>query len=214
MSGPGGKPRTQTAPTLSQKGKVTTTRQNRSAEPEAQEQGKTRVMGTVEMEEDSQEIGDAEKGKAFLEDRLLFVPDGVPLTLDVLSTTLFQVAAMPGMGRQAINAVRAVAYLLKEVEMGEVAERIRDIANTQFNEMTNDLKEFTEGLKEKMSGELEKGTAALEKKTGELVEAVEKAAQQAGNIGNAPYRDALTRAISGAPLDANPRLAAKESIRQ
>jgi len=94
-----------------------------------------RVMGTVEMEEDSQEIRDAEKGKAFLEDRLLFVPDGMPLTLDMLFMTLFQVAAMPGMGRQAINAVHAVTYLLKEVEMGEVAERIRDITNMQFNKM-------------------------------------------------------------------------------
>ncbi|EDR06230.1 uncharacterized protein LACBIDRAFT_300515 [Laccaria bicolor S238N-H82] len=121
---------------------------------------------------------------------------------------------MPGMGRQAINTVRAVAYLLQEIELEEVAEKIRDIANTQFNEMANDLREFTEGLKEKVVEELEKGMTALEKKTGELVGAVEKAAQQAGSIGNAPYRDALTRAVSGAPLDANPRLAAKKSIRQ
>jgi len=78
----------------------------------------------------------------------------------------------------------------------------------------NNLKEFMEGLKEKMTGELEKGTAAPEKKTGELVEAVEKVAQQAGNISNVPYRDVLTRAISGALLDANPQLVAKESIRQ
>jgi hypothetical protein len=211
ISGPGGKPRTQA--TQSQKGKATS-RQNRSTEPETQERGKTRAGGTVEIDEDDQEIGDAEKGKSFLEERLLLVPHGEPVTLDSLSTTLFQVAAMQGMSRPAVNAVRAVTFLLREFEVGEAAEAIRDIANVQLNEMTRDLKDFTDGLKEKIAEELEKRTGALEKKTGELMEAVEKAAQQAGNIESAPYRDALIRATSGAPLDANPRLAAKESIRQ
>jgi hypothetical protein len=142
------------------------------------------------------------------------VPDGATLTLDALSTTLFQVAALQGMGRLAVNAVRAVAFLLKEIEVGEIAVVVRDIANEQFNEMTRDLKEFAEGLKEKVAEELEKKTAILEKRTGELAEVVEKAAQQAGSIGGATYRDALIRATSGAPPDTNPRLAAKESIRQ
>ena len=121
---------------------------------------------------------------------------------------------MPGLGRQAINAVRAMVYLLKEVEATEVAQAIRDVANEQFNEVTKDLKEFAEGLKEKVKEDLGEKTALLEKKTVELSEVVEKAAQQAGSAGGAPYRDALIRAVSGAPLDANPRLAAKESIRQ
>ena len=140
------------------------------------------------------------------------MPDGAPLTMDGLASTLFQISALPGIGRTAVNSVRAVAYLLKEIELGEVAEAIRDIANAQFNEMTKDLKEFTEGLTEKMTKDLEKKAAVLEKKTTELTEVAEKAAQQAGNAGS--YRDALTRATSGAPPDANPRLAAKESIRQ
>ena len=180
--------------TTTQKSKATTTRQIRQAD------------------EDDQEIGDSEKGRAFLEERLLFVPDGAPLTMDGLASTLFQISALPGIGRTAVNSVRAVAYLLKEIELGEVAEAIRDIANAQFNEMTKDLKEFTEGLTEKMTKDLEKKAAVLEKKTTELTEVAEKAAQQAGNAGS--YRDALTRATSGAPPDANPRLAAKESIRQ
>ena len=191
MSGTGVKSKVQA--TTTQKSKATTTRQTRLAN------------------EDDQEIGDSEKGRAFLEERLLFVPDGAPLTMDGLASTLYQISALPGIGRTAVNAVRAVAYLLKEIELGEVAEAIRDIANVQFNEMTKDLKEFTEGLTEKMTKDLEKKAAVLEKKTTELTEVAEKAAQQAGNAGS--YRDALTRATSGAPPDANPRLAAKESIR-
>ena len=197
------------------KGKTTTTRQNRpTIEPEVQERGKTRATGILEIDEEEQEIGDAEKGREFLEEKLLMVLDGAPLTLGTLATTLFQVAAMSGLGLPAINAVRAVAFLLKEVEAAEVAETIRDIANAQFNEMTKDLKEFTEGLREKITEDLEKKTAMLEKKATELTEMAEKATQQAGNPGSASYRDALNRAISGAPMDANPHLAAKENIRQ
>ena len=144
---------------------------------------------------------------------MLFVPEGAPLTLGVLASTLFQIAGMPGMGLPAINTVRAVGFLLKDIKLGTITEDIRDITNSQFNEMTNDLREFTDGLKEKVMEELEKKTAELEKKTTELAGVVEKVAQQAGNAASSPYRDVLTRAASGAPMDTNPRLAAKESIR-
>jgi len=140
--------------------------------------------------------------------------DGMLLTLDTLSTTLFQVAAMQGLRCQAINVVHAVAFLLKEVENEAIEEAIRDIENVQFNKVTNNLREFMGGLKEKLVEEMEGKMAALEKKMNKLMEVVEKAAQQAGSIGNASYRDALTRVTLGAPLDANPCLVAKESIRQ
>jgi len=209
MSGPGGKAKSQI--TLSQKGKATTSHCS-TTKAEAQDRGRTRATAMWEIDDDNQEICNSAKGKSFLKERLLLIPDGAPLTLDGLSTALFQVAAMQGMNRQAINAVQAVAYLLKEVEAGEVAETIKEIANDQFNELTKDLKEFTEGLREKMAEDLEKKAAVLEKKTVELTEVVEKVAQQTGGISSAPYRDALIRAVSGAPLDTNPHLAAKESI--
>jgi len=211
MSGAGVKSKGQVAP--SQKGKVVTSCQSRTTDPEAQEQGKTRAAGVAELDEEVQEVGDPGKGRSYLEERLLLIPDGTPLTLGTLSMTLFQITALSGMGLTAINAVRAVAFLLTEVELGAVAGDIREIINQQFNDMTSDLKEFTDGLKEKVSEELEKKTAVLEKKTAELAEVVEKVAQQAGNVASSPYRDALTRVVSGAPMDANPRLVAKESIR-
>jgi len=158
-------------------------------------------------------VGDPEKGRSYLEERLLLILDGALLTLGALSMTLFQIAALSGMGLTAINAVHVVAFLLTEVELGAVAGDIREIVNQQFNDMTSDLKEFMDGLKEKVSEELEKKMAVLEKKTAELAEVVEKVAQQAGNIASSPYRDALTRVVSRTPMDANPRLTTKESIR-
>ena len=133
--------------------------------------------------------------------------------MGVLASMLFQIAGMPGMGLPAINTVHMVSFLLKDIELGTIAEDIRDIANSQFNKMTNDLREFTDGLKEKVMEELEKKMVELEKKTTELAGVVEKVAQQVGNATSSPYRDVLTRAASGASMDANPRLAAKESIR-
>ncbi|EDR06430.1 uncharacterized protein LACBIDRAFT_300084 [Laccaria bicolor S238N-H82] len=215
MSGSRGKAKNQA--TSSQKGKTTVVRQSRSAtvEPEVQERGKTRATGVLEVDEDSQEIGDAEKGREFLEEKLLMVPRGSPITLDMLTSALFQAAALPGIGLPAINAVRAVAFLLKEVELEEVAEAVRAIAIAQFDEVAKNLKELTEGLKEKLTEDLEKKMSMLEKKATDLTETVEKAVQQqAGNPGSASYRDALNRGISGAPMDANPWLAAKENIRQ
>ena len=202
--------------TSSQKGKATTARQGRAVtvEPEIQER-KTRATAIAEIDEDSQEIRDAERGREYLEEKLLMVPDGAPLTLNILASTLFQVAAMQGIGLPAINAVWAVTYLLREVELGEVAEAVRGIANAQFDEVTKDLKEFAEGLREKLTEDLEKKMSMLERKADDLTETAEKAIQQqASNPGSAPYRDALNRAFSGAPMDANPRLAAKENIRQ
>ncbi|EDR03021.1 uncharacterized protein LACBIDRAFT_331988 [Laccaria bicolor S238N-H82] len=156
MSGTGQKPKSQAAPP--QKGKVTTTRQTRPIDTEVQERGKTRATGAVETDEDEHEIGDSEKGRSFLEGRLLMVPAGALLTLGALATTLFQIAAMPGVALPAVNAVRAVAFLLRDVELEVVAEDIRDIANAQLNELTNDLKTFTEVLTEKVMEELEKKT--------------------------------------------------------
>ena len=195
---------------LSQKGKVATLRQIRMTDPEGQEQGKMRAAGAVELDKEEQEVGDSEKGRSYLEERMLLIPHGAPLTLGALATTLFQMAALLGMGLPVINAVCTVAFLLKDVKLGAVAEDIREIANSQFNEMTSDLKEFTDRLKEKVMEELVKKMAVLEKKTAELAEVAKKS----GNIGSTPYRDALTRAVSGTPMDTNPRLAAKESVRQ
>ncbi|EDR12593.1 uncharacterized protein LACBIDRAFT_323169 [Laccaria bicolor S238N-H82] len=176
MSGTRLKPKSQAAPP--QKGKVTTTRQNRPADTEVQERGKTRATGSVETDEYEHEIGDSDKGRSFLEGRLLMVPAGALLTLGALATTLFQIAAMPGVALPVVNAVCTVAFLLRDVELEVVAEDIRDIAIAQYNELTNDLKDFTEGLRVKVMEELEKKTEVLKEKTVELAEVVEKVAQQ------------------------------------
>ena len=145
---------------------------------------------------------------------MLLILEGAPLTFGALAMTLYQIVAMPDMGLPAINVVYTVSFLLKEVEPGVVVEEIRDITNLQFNELTSNLREFMDRLKEKVMEELEKKTAELEKKTAELAEVVEKVAKQAGNAASSLYRDMLIRAVYRAPLDTNPRLAAKESIRQ
>ena len=162
MSGSGGKSKSQV--TLPQKGKSTTT--CCTTTEEGQDRGKTRTTALWEINDDNQEICDSQKGRSFLKEKLLFVPSGAPLTLGALATTIFQVLYMQGLGRQAVNVVQAVAYLLQEVEISEVTESIRDITNEQFNEVTRDLREFTESLREVDRGSREEDGRAGEEDGG------------------------------------------------
>ncbi|EDR07526.1 uncharacterized protein LACBIDRAFT_327839 [Laccaria bicolor S238N-H82] len=108
MSGAGGKSKNQTG--SSQKVKTTITWQSQTTKAEAQEKGKMRAAGTVDIDEEDQEVGDAEKGREYLEAKLLFVSAGDPLTLYRLAMSLFQIAALPGTSQPVVNAVHAVAY--------------------------------------------------------------------------------------------------------
>jgi hypothetical protein len=62
MSGAGVKPKGQMAPL--QKGKVATSRQSRTTDPEAQDRGKTRAAGAAELDEEVQEVADSDKGRS------------------------------------------------------------------------------------------------------------------------------------------------------
>jgi hypothetical protein len=73
-----------------------------------------------------QEIKNAEEGKRYLEHTLLMVP-GAPLSADALSTALFQVTQYKGIPRQAINAVRSVAFALERIQDDARSMRIVSI---------------------------------------------------------------------------------------
>ncbi|KAF8508953.1 hypothetical protein JB92DRAFT_3120373 [Gautieria morchelliformis] len=70
-----------------------------------------------------QEISDIDAGKLYLERTLLTVP-GAPWTVGALSTAILQVTQYKGIPRQAINALRSIAFVLEEVEDDARCERI------------------------------------------------------------------------------------------
>ena len=105
MSAKAAKPVTQKAKTMAERAgaRVGATRDSSSPTPEPQ-----------------QDINDANEGRKFVEKHLLLCPAGEPATHDSLATCLFQVASLAGVNKQAVNAIRAVAFLLGDMEETQI----------------------------------------------------------------------------------------------
>ncbi|KAF8817130.1 hypothetical protein BYT27DRAFT_7043750, partial [Phlegmacium glaucopus] len=81
--------------------------------------------------------------RRFLEKRLLFVPEGHPVTTATLAATLHQIAAIERIPREAVEAIRAAAYMLDELDEGAIAATARDAVNDQLAYMNDELKNLT-----------------------------------------------------------------------
>jgi hypothetical protein len=123
----------------------------------------TRKSGTTVINESQEEIKDAQSGRIFLEKRLYLCPAGQPTMPTSLTYCLHQISAMQGVTKPIKNAVRAVAYLLEEMEDYTVAELIRDTVNTQLSTLTEDLSLLATDIKEKVDTHLEDKIADLDK---------------------------------------------------
>ena len=64
---------------------------------------------------DPQHVNSARAGRAFLETRLLFVPEGADADVHNMASAMFQVSALPGMPATARQAVRSLAFMLEEI---------------------------------------------------------------------------------------------------
>ena len=158
----------------------------------------TRKTGASTMVEEHEDIKDATEGRRFLETRLLLCPPGEPVTNWSLSTCLHQIAMMAGVPKQAVNAVRALAFLVDEMEETSVNEVIRDAVLSQLNELTIDVKSLIEDAKEKIDEH-------VTKRSSELHDNVPTQPTQPQRS----YADALITP----PPHADPKLAAREGIR-
>ena len=110
----------------------------------------TRKNGNLATPDELQDIKNAIEGRKFLEKHSLLCPPGEPATHEALSICLHQVSALPGLQKQAINAIRAVAFLLEELEESAINETIRDAFDSQITEFTSDMKILLEDVNEKM----------------------------------------------------------------
>ena len=66
-------------------------------------------------------VSDVAAGRRFLEKCLLFVPEGHLVTTMTLAATLHQIAALDKIPREAVQAIRAAAYLLDEMDEAAIA---------------------------------------------------------------------------------------------
>jgi len=148
------------------------------------------------------DIRDATQGRFFLEERLLLCPTGEPTTNSSLIACLHQISNMKGATKPVASAVRAVAFLIGELEETAVNEIVRDAVTTQLNELTADVKLLVNDVKEKIDDHMKSFPPASN------VNTADKSHHQ-------PPRGPRTYAnvLVSPPPHANPKLAAREGIR-
>ena len=107
-------------------------------------------QSNLAVPEESQDIKDATDGRRFLEKHSLLCPPGEPASNAALAICLHQIAMMGGVPKQTVNAIRATAYLLEELEELTIHETIKEAFDSQITEFTSDMKLLVEDTNEKI----------------------------------------------------------------
>ena len=164
----------------------------------------TRDSSTPETQHD---INDAIEGRAFLEKHLLLCPPGEPPSHTSLATCLHQVSVMSGVAKPVMNAIRAIAFLLGEMEETQINDILREAFNNQITELTSDMASLIEGAKEKLDEQF--------KETEErLTLLVDKAITQPTTKQTQTFQpNSYATIVNNPPPHVNPRVAAKEGIK-
>lgn len=174
-------------------------------------------------------IKDAKEGRAYLEGGYYLCPPGEPVTTTALRYCLHQISVMSGITVPVSKAVKAVVYLLEELEECAIAEVTRDTVNTQLTSSTEDFQLLATDVKEKIDTCVEEKLADIEKytkKMDKILTKIESATNNTENTTPNGYRTdnsythhdnggtkTYAEALISPPSHADPRLAAKEDIR-
>ena len=161
----------------------------------------TRRNATSTLVEEMQDIKDHIDGRKFLEKHSLLCPPSEPPSHTSLSICPHQISAMPGHQKQAINAIRSVAFLLDEMEVTQINETLREALDSQLTELSSDMKMLIGDAKEKIDEHVK---AAEERLT-----AVAAALPAQSKQPVTSYASVLVNP----PAHANPRVASREGIK-
>ena len=139
----------------------------------------------------------------------------------VLSICLHQIAAISGIPKTALNAIRSTALLLKEVEEEAINKTVRSAFDSQITEFMSDMQLLIEDVKSKIDTHLKdalkpwsQGTATLPTPTLSLPlpkEVTQTQPNSRPTLTNAAT--SYTSVLINPPSHANPRLAAREGIK-
>ena len=169
------------------------------------------------IDEEAQHIQNSTEAHVYLEKSLLIVPPGqVPMT-GLLVTALHHVTELKGVLMPAINAIHAIAFLLKEIEECTLHQMIQDTVMTQLNDLATDLKHYVTDATQCIDSHIETKLEGISEATKTLVNSVKTTISDApppgtsnpGSNASLDYR----KALMNPPPHADPRLAAKEGIR-
>src|ERR1700678_3165160 len=113
---------------------------------------RARLLATLPtLAEEHQDIKDSLDGRKFLEKHYLLCPPGEPPTHSLLSSCLHQISALAGMSKQAVNAIRSVAFLLEGMEGSQINNSLREALDSQMTEFTLYFKLLVKDVTERIS---------------------------------------------------------------
>ena len=161
--------------------------------------------------EEHQDFNDATEGRKYLEKLSLICPPGKPATHQSLSTCLHQISALPGIQKPVMNTVRAVAFLLDELEETQINITVKDAFDSQLNEYTTDMLSLIKDAKDKIKTQIDKIEAKI---TSSITTAQNSRHTACNATANTPgSANSYVAALINPPPHANPRLAAREGIK-
>ncbi|KJA14238.1 hypothetical protein HYPSUDRAFT_150641 [Hypholoma sublateritium FD-334 SS-4] len=154
---------------------------------------------------DPQHVNSARAGHAFLETRLLFVPEGADANVHNMASAMFQVSALPGMPATARQAVRSLAFMLEEMEESASNVSAREAMMEQLEYMREELRDATAGIKASVATEFARQMEAIGTAATSTTSAVKNAALKVTSEvrSDTTYRDAL---MLGTPTASTPSL--------
>ena len=171
--------------------------------------------GSVSIPEEFQDIKNAHDGRKFLEKHMLLCPPGEPATNAAISYCLHQISGMAGVPKQTVNAIRATAFLLEEMEEMAINETVRSALDSQLTEFTMDMKLLVEDVNNKIGDHLKATLDKIEKATSKIITSAPTAVSHGpGTVGqSATTTTTYASALIRPPPNVDPRLVAREGIK-
>jgi hypothetical protein len=122
---------------------------NMAARPNTRNE--TRKTGTTTTPTTKDDVHSATDRRRYLEKFLLLCPAGEPISNISMSNCLHQISEMKGIPNMIFNAIRAAAYLIREMEENAIHKVVREAMVSQMNEIAQELKDLVEDTKIKVN---------------------------------------------------------------
>src|SRR5271168_4979812 len=188
-------------PTITQNKDRSTSNSNTSSpNPGSTTRPNTRRNGPPPLLEDHQDVKDPLEGRKYLEKYSLLCPPGEPPTHQSLIICLHQISALAGVPKQAVNAIRSVAFLLGELEDSQINITVRDALDSQMTEFTSDFKMLIEDAKER----IDEHAKASEKRLASLAPPPTQSRS---------FTSTYASVLVNPPAHMSPKVAAREGIK-
>jgi hypothetical protein len=171
-------------------------------------------IGAVPTPEELQDIKNANDGRKFLEKCSLLAPPGEPVNNATMAICLHQISALAGVPKQAVNAIRAAAFLLEEIEELAINETVRDAFDSQITEFTSDMRLLVDDVNTKIDSHLQMALEQIAKASEKATTRSQASNERSQDRNSAPLPLATyASALVNPPPYADPKMAAKEGIK-